>query len=489
MTAYDAVRYPNHPHLQTHPDRLATLATLFGMRPAPVERCRVLELGAGDGANLIPMAFGLPHSEFIGIDLAAGPVADGARVIGQLQLANIRLLAMDLMEVGEDFGRFDYIIAHGLYSWVPAEVRERMLELCRRHLAPNGVAFISYNAYPGCHIRQMLREIMLYHAGGVEDPEERLREARAVLDLVREARAEPGLDAEVENLLGRAPGALYHDDLSAICQPFYFHEFAAQASCHGLQFLAEAAFHSMQPGSLPAGPRRAVEALEPDVIRQQQYLDFLKLRRFRQNLLCHREVALTRPPQAARVRGLLASLGAHSVSGDPEGALEFQNERGAKAETGHPLAKAALLELGAMWPRRAEFPALLARTRERSASRAPEERDAAALAEILLHCYAAGLIELHAHAPRFAQSAGERPEASALARSQARESAWVTTLCHNRLRLDDDVGRRMVELLDGTRDRAALQRELAALAAPESVTAAALEQSLERLARLPLLVA
>ena len=172
MTAYDAVRYPNHPHVQTHPDRLATLATLFGMSPAPVERCRVLELGAGDGDNLIPMAFGLPHSEFTGIDFAAGPVADGARVIERLGLGNIRLLAMDLMEVGEDFGEFDYIIAHGLYSWAPAEVREHMLALCRRHLAPAGVAFISYNAYPGCHIRQMLREIMLYHTAGMEDPEE-----------------------------------------------------------------------------------------------------------------------------------------------------------------------------------------------------------------------------------------------------------------------------------------------------------------------------
>ena len=480
MTAYDAVRYPNHPHPQTHPDRLATLATLFGMSPAPVESCRVLEIGAGDGTNLIPMAFGLPHSEFTGIDLAAGPVADGAGVVKRLGLGNIRLLAMDLMEVGEDFGEFDYIIAHGLYSWVPAEVRERMLALCRRHLAPAGVAFISYNAYPGCHIRQMLREIMLYHTAGMEDAEERLREARAVLEMVRGANAEPGLDGEVENLLGRSDGALFHDDLSAICQPFYFHEFAAHASRHGLQFMAEAAFHSMQPGSVAAEPRRVLEALEPDVVRQQQYLDFLKLRRFRQNLLCHRDVALTRPPQPGRVPALLASLGPHTVSGNPDGVLEFKGDRGAKAQTAHPLAKAALLELDALWPRRADFPGLLARARERAASGAPEERDAAALAEILLYCYAAGLIELHAHAPRFAARAGERPEASALARLQARENPWVTTLCHGRVRLEDEVGRRLVELLDGTRDRAALERELGVMGG--------LEQSLERLARLPLLV-
>jgi SAM-dependent methyltransferase len=481
MTAYDAVRYPNHPHLQTHPDRLATLATLFGMSPAPVERCRVLEIGAGAGANIIPMAFGLPHSEFTGIDLAAGPVADGASMIERLGLTNIRLLAMDLMDVAEDFGEFDYIIAHGLYSWVPAEVRERILLLCRRHLAPPGVAFVSYNAYPGCHLRQMLREIMLIHTAGIEDPAERLREARAVLEMVREGHAEPGLKSEVENVLRLSDGALFHDDLAPVCQPFYFHEFAAAASRHGLQFLAEAAFHSMQPGSIATGPSRMLEALEPDVIRHQQYLDFLKLRRFRQSLLCRRDVALTRPPEANRVPALLASLGPHTVSGDPAGVLEFQGERGAKAQTSHPLAKAALIELGAVWPRRAQFPCLLARARERAASGAPEEHDATALAEILLYCYAMGLIGLHAHAPRFAERAGERPEASALARLQAHETPWITTLCHGLVRLDDEVGRRLVELLDGTRDRATLAREL-------GVTSG-LEQSLERLAKMPLLVA
>src|SRR5512133_2271473 len=99
MTPYDAVEYPTFPQAQTHPDRLATLATVFGMTPAPVERCRVLELGTGDAGNLIPMAFALPGSEFTGIDLAQAPIAAGSRVVEELGLRNIRLLAMDLMDV------------------------------------------------------------------------------------------------------------------------------------------------------------------------------------------------------------------------------------------------------------------------------------------------------------------------------------------------------------------------------------------------------
>src|SRR5512145_2790817 len=118
-TIYDAVAYPGHPYPQTHPDHLATLARLHGMTPAPANRCRVLDLGCGDGANLIPMALTLPESRFLGVDLAQAPIRRGQELIAQLGLSNIRLEAMDLMDFSPEDGSFDYIIAHGLYSWVP----------------------------------------------------------------------------------------------------------------------------------------------------------------------------------------------------------------------------------------------------------------------------------------------------------------------------------------------------------------------------------
>lgn len=82
--SYDEVLYPGYAYRQTHPDRLATMATLFGMTPAPVEGCRVLELGCGEGGNLIPMAFGLPRSQFLGIDLAQRPIQKGQAMVEAL---------------------------------------------------------------------------------------------------------------------------------------------------------------------------------------------------------------------------------------------------------------------------------------------------------------------------------------------------------------------------------------------------------------------
>src|SRR5262245_782765 len=125
---YDEVLYPNHSFAQTHPDRLATVATLLGLEPAPVERCRVLELGCGDGANLIPMAFGLPHSQVVGVDLAARPIAKGQEMVRALTLNNVNLRQANLLEITPELGQFDFIIAHGVYAWVPTEVQEKLLD-------------------------------------------------------------------------------------------------------------------------------------------------------------------------------------------------------------------------------------------------------------------------------------------------------------------------------------------------------------------------
>ena len=127
---------------------------LLGMQPAPVGKCRVLELGCGDGANLLPMAYLLPDSRFYGIDLAAKPIAQGVAHAAELGVSNLRLEAMDIMDFPADAGEFDYIIVHGIYSWVPEFVREKILAICAAHLAPQGIAYVSYKTYPGSYVSE-----------------------------------------------------------------------------------------------------------------------------------------------------------------------------------------------------------------------------------------------------------------------------------------------------------------------------------------------
>lgn len=456
--AYDQVLYPGFPLPQTHPDRLATIAGVLGMTAAPPDGCRVLELGCGDGGNLIPMALGLPHSQFTGIDLAEQAVARGQAMIQALGLGNILLRQMDLTQVGADLGKFDYILAHGVYSWVPAEVRDALLRISRVNLAPHGVAYISYNAYPGFHRREMFREMMLHDMRYVQDPALRYQQAVQLVEILAKGKLDSELsrilfEEELQHLSETAPWVVYHDDLAGTNRAFYFHEVVTDARRHQLQYLAEADFFEMQTETYPEPVREALERFAgTDIVAKEQYLDFIKGRRFRQTLLCREEVVLHRSPRPDRIMELYVASEARPASAQPdlrEGvAEEFRGPRGALLQTDSAVAKAALCRLVKAWPQSIHFSHLSAGD------------DAARLAEILFQGYRVGLLELHTLLPQFASRAGEHPVASPLARLQVQHGAVVTTLRHTLIELDDAIDRSLLLLLDGTRNREALMAEL-----------------------------
>src|SRR5205814_1187267 len=175
---YETVPYPPLIHPETHPDRIAVTARLLGLQAAPPDGCRVLDLGCGIGSNLIAMAELLPGSRFVGIDLAENQVQEGRATAGRIGLTNIEFRQADIMNLKEGFDQFDYVIAHGVYAWVPVEVRQKMLRLMRTILSPNGVAYVSYATYPGAYPMRAVRDIMLYRTRDIREPEERARVAR-----------------------------------------------------------------------------------------------------------------------------------------------------------------------------------------------------------------------------------------------------------------------------------------------------------------------
>ncbi len=358
MTAYDEVPYTGHPYADSHPERLATMATLFGMTPAPVERCRVLEVACGDAANLIPMAYALPGSTFTGFDLAAQPIEIGQRMVARLGLENITLAQRDLADFPADAGTFDYIIAHGLYSWIPADARDRLLALIARHVAPRGVAFVSYNVYPGCYIRRMVWEMLRFHTDQLGTPAERIAEAQGFARLLAEGRTVQDqytalMKAELERFTARDAGFLFHDDLAELNEPVYFHEFIAHAGKHRLQFLCEAELVAMAYGGLTPEAKRVLDALDP--LAREQYLDFAKCRRFRQTLLCHEDVAIERRLGPEKVPAFRLSARRRVQIGDPSAAPPLQGDEALPQAMLDALEDAApgmltLAELGARVP-------------------------------------------------------------------------------------------------------------------------------------------
>lgn len=467
-TSYDEVRYPGHCYPWTHPEHLAALGYIFGLDPRPVEQCRVLEIGCGDGANLIPMAYGLPASEFLGIDCAGIPIAEGLAIVQRLGLKNITLLKTDLLEFSERTGPFDYIIAHGFYSWVVPQAQDRLLQVCRAALSPNGIAFISYNTYPGFYIRQMLREMMMFHVHLAPEPRTKLAQARAFCRLLKDARVQSDeldllLKDETESLLRHHEGCLYHDDLAEVNRPVYFHEFVEHAGRHGLQYLAEAEYFMMQDAVLAENAREAMRGLEENRLLREQYLDFFRCRRFRQTLLCHQEAPVQSCVLRERIMHLRVSSSASPVS--PHVDLHSPAEetfRGMNQSTmicSQPVAKAAMLVLIEAWPRSLAFHELAAGTASRLEEQPPGRLEDW-IVEIVLAAYRLGLSELHTFEPHLSLEAGERPVASAVARLQAEKGELLTNLRHRAVCLKDERERRLIRLLDGTRNRSDLARDL-----------------------------
>ncbi len=480
--AYDALAYPGHSYPQTHPDRLATQATLFGMRPAPPSACRVLELGPGDGANLLPMALALPDSVFVGVDLAAGPVARGRAAITQLGTRNLTLVQGDVAQLPpEADGEFDYIIAHGLYSWVPPRVRDALMAVCAQRLAPHGVAYISYNAYPGSYLRDMTRDILRFHVEGVEEPAARVAGARALLETIAAAGQRSPYSAvlreHVGRLLERSDAALFHDDMAEVNTPVYFHELVEHAGRFGLQFLAEARLRDMQAPDLPETVATALAGLPDDVVVREQYLDFLVNRMFRQTLLCRGDVTVQRTLHG----GLLNGLHVRGRLRHQDGSWVAANGAGARPQDA--AFAAALERVARAWPQAAAFAELAAGL---------DPTAAVVLGESLLEAHAAGLVDLLVEPPAPARTPGERPRAGALARHQAAAGATaVTSLHHDTVALQGPLAATLVALLDGTRDRAALTVALDGCPGAPSTDAlpAALDHALDELASLALLEA
>jgi methyltransferase-like protein/cyclopropane fatty-acyl-phospholipid synthase-like methyltransferase len=468
-TTYDDIPYISRPRYATHPDCLATVATLLGLRPAPPDGCRVLELGCATGGNLIALAEALPGSRFAGIDLSPKQVAPGQAVVRALGLANVELRPLSILDIDESFGEFDYLICDGVYSWVPEAVREKILSVCRRHLAPQGVAYVSYNTYPGWHQRGLVREMLNFHAGRFAGPAERVRQARALLDFL--VRSVPNPDStygrtlrEECDALAREPDSyLFHEHLEEENHPVYFHEFAGRAAAHGLQYVEDAWSHALLAGPDPA-VAAALRQWSPDLIHQEQYLDFLHNRTFRRSLVCHADVALNREPSPDLVLAFCVRALARPVVERPDvgstAAEEFRTDRGQTVSTNIPLIKAALVALYEAWPAALRFDALLAAARERLGPAAADDGPRP-LAQALLQLYLSNLVALHVHSPEFVLEPGERPRASPLARFEAATGNRVTSRLHALVDLDG-LDREVLRCLDGSRDRGGLLDALAA---------------------------
>lgn len=472
LSSYDELPYDSLPLPETQPDFLAAVARLHGFEAPEPSRARILELGCAQGGNLIPLAWRWPEADCVGVELSRVQAAAGADFIGRLGLPNVRILHGDLASLPAGLGEFDTIIAHGVFSWVPPAVQRALLDVCRRHLSAQGIAYVSFNVAAGWEKLQPLRQALLARTDAGLPAPERHRQALAVLDALAAEWTDPALLKEIAYLRSAAPSYLFHEYLADFNAPMRFADFAAQLDVHGLRYVGE------------AGPRNAVVELEdawglaPEGMAgrwmdAEAALDDALGTRFRRALVCRDDAEFAQPPRADRLATLAfyADLGSDEEI-DLEAATEqrFVNPAGNSFPVTEPALKAALIALSTAYPGALAYPDLLASARQVMAEfGVAADVDAEAFRDALFR-----LVMSHAVMPTVWPAApagdpGERPCAHALARLQASTPGWVVSGARHVAMDVDPAGRALLALLDGSRTAEELAAMMHAALAEQGV--------------------
>jgi methyltransferase-like protein/SAM-dependent methyltransferase len=474
--SYDEAPYPSFAYPSTHPDRLATVATLFGLRPPALEKAKVLEIGCASGGNLIPMAEQFPQAMFVGIDLSVRQVVEGQDLIRNCGLLNVQIHHRNVLEVGDDLGKFDYIICHNVFSGVFPDAQEKILSICKRNLTPDGIAYVSYNTRPGWLMRGVARDMVVYHAQVYPNPGEHVRQARGVLEFLAKSINPQNnpygavLQAEIEQMRRVPDAMLFHDFLEERPEPISFSEFNRRAEKHGLRFVGEADARAMLP-QLAKEAEETLKKLHPNHLYLEQYIDFLRNRAVRHSLLCHAD----RQPSYALKPDALANLWIATSMRPQDAQIDFATDKaenfvvdnGSGATVREPIVKSALAILGAEWPRQMSFHVLRHRARARFEpgpvlDAGAVANDAQLLGMALYQFQTAGLVEFSTRQAPVAARAGERPVVGLVSRNLSASGKPAVTLRHETVFLGP-FERQLLHRLDGTHDRAGLRDALAKL--------------------------
>lgn len=376
---YDRQVYTSNAFPFSSPGHLRAAAHLYGLESVPLKNARVLELGCAGGGNLLPFALAYPQAHVVGVDLSPVQVKQGQEVVQALGVQNLHLHAMSLTDITPEFGQFDYIIAHGVFSWVPPEVREAMLRILRENLSPNGIGYISYNTYPGWKAGDIVRDAMMLHSHGAASEEDRLASAKAVLNLLSDGIAAsnplaPSLRAAVAQLRKHSDYYIAHEYLEIFNNPCYLLEFVNLADQHELTHVGDADPHvemSVTFGQNVQLNHSLVALGQPREMRQQ-YLDFAVGRNFRKSMLVHKNRAdqVLIGPNMERLADLRWA-GHFTETAQEENAPK--NRRAFRGYKNQPLYSsdetviAVIQTLSEAWPTSLDFDTLLAGVQSRLA--------------------------------------------------------------------------------------------------------------------------
>lgn len=296
---YADLGYLSQPFPYASAPFLESYARLLGLSPAPASTARILEIGSSYGGNLMSQALFYPQATFTGIEIAPTQVSVGKTYIDQLGITNLDLLEGDVNESHDHLGTYDYIIAHGFYSWVDEETKDNFLCLCKEHLAENGILYMSYNTYPGWHKMDSVRALLEFANKDIDtlNHREKVRHGKTVasklgalmLEYDTVKNQQTSFLQSLRQTLQKQDCYVGHDHLEPVNTPVYFHQCMDHMAEHGFTYLCDCDLNLSFPTVYDETLRTQLQVLAPhDPLAREQYIDFMLNTAFRKSLFTHK---------------------------------------------------------------------------------------------------------------------------------------------------------------------------------------------------------
>ncbi|MDY4011061.1 MAG: class I SAM-dependent methyltransferase [Fusobacterium gastrosuis] len=296
--SYNEVLYLSKSFKQTQPIRINAIMQLFGFKTKELNKSRVLEIGCSIGGNLIPISFCAPQSEIIGLDLSEIQINEGKKIIEQIGIKNIKLYHKNIMDYNYEYGKFDYIICHGVFSWVDKNVQNKILEVIKNSLSENGIACVSYNTYPGWKNRDIIRDIMVYRKNISEkmnlglNSTELINQGKEELSFLKQySYINEDFKNYIDPVLEKDEYYLYHEYYEENNKPLYLSEFNNMLEKKELKHICDSeilkSFPIYKSDDIDMEEELTKKCGE-DSLAKEQYYDFIYNRQFRISLLSHK---------------------------------------------------------------------------------------------------------------------------------------------------------------------------------------------------------
>ena len=339
------------------PAWLTWICLLWGRRPPAVEDgFTYCELGCGTGLTITALAASHPRGRFWGFDFNPGHIADGRALADAAKIGNVTLEEGSFADlaagIGPDLPPMDFIVLHGVYTWVTAEHRAAIVRFIDRRLKPGGIVYVSYNCLPGWATVQPLQR--LFRDGGATTPggtAARLRAGVGLAEKLRKAEAaffvvNPTAGRQLDEMAGDDPAYLSHEYLNEGSTALYHAEVADDLAAAKLGYVGSAAVGENFDGLMMTDEQRALIAEQPDPLLARTARDYHVNTRFRRDVFQRGDATIGGIEQRERISALgLALIVPRAVA-----SAAFKGTR--KPMSGNPETYGAVFDALADGPRR-----------------------------------------------------------------------------------------------------------------------------------------